>query len=103
MLKKLFSRKDETRRENHSVLSGRVIKYVVLRENNEETVLGHGGSVSQRNGELIVLASDKVVFRANLDSGVRMNQLLSGNGTMITGNDLENNGELRTIIVHYTG
>ena len=106
MIKRILRKLDpdgrSVRRETGAAMSGRKVRYVTERRDGEDHVIGHEGTIGIKDKELIVLSSDKIVFRSPVD-GVRMNDLLSGNGTMLTGYDATQSGELRTIIVHYTG
>lgn len=102
---RIFKPKNENskrfKREMAKSLDRRAIKYCAERVNNEETVLGHGGMINLRDGELILLSSDKVVFRCPIDE-LTASELMSRDGVLLTGRDLEHGGELRTVAAFYT-
>ena len=77
------------------------LKYVSERVGDEDFVIGHKGMVYVREDELIVAADGGTLFRAKIDT-LRMNELLSLEGIILTGCDLENDGHERSIIAYYT-
>ena len=79
---------------------GQHIKYVTEKINGVEEVIGRSGGLNIRNDEFIVYASAKVLFRCKLDD-VRIWELLSKDGVVITGPDIESGGRERTIIAFY--
>lgn len=89
------------RRDLAKQLDGRKIKYVTERIGDEEYVVGKEGSIIRKNDELIVFSSGSTVFRAKIDT-LQMNQLLSLEGIILTGDDLEHGGNQRCIIAYYT-
>ena len=81
-------------------ICGHYIKYVTERVDNEDNVIGRSGALNINEGNLLVFASSDVLFRCPIES-MQAWDLLSGNGVVITGPDLEHGGVERTIIVHY--
>lgn len=82
-------------------LNGRVIKYVTERDaDNTDSVIGKEGSLSVRDGELIVLASQKIVFRCRT-CALHASELLSLEGVILEGPDDENESRQRKIIAYY--
>lgn len=81
-------------------LDGRFIRYTTERIGHEEIVLGKEGSISVRDGELIVLSSQNIVFRANIDE-LQMSELLNLSGAVLVGPDLEHDRKHRTVIAYY--
>ena len=81
-------------------ISGRHIKYVTERKDNIEEVVGRAGSLNIKDDEFIVFASSDIVFRTKIDD-LKASELLSKDGVVISGPDLEHGGVERTIIVHY--
>ena len=81
-------------------LNGKHIKYVTERIDDVETVIGRNGGLNIRNEEFIVYASADVIFRCPLDE-LRASELLSKDGVVLTGPDLEHGGKERTIIAFY--
>ena len=47
-------------------LHGQAIKYVTERVNDNDNVVGRGGSISVRNGQLLLFSSDKILLRADI-------------------------------------
>ena len=88
------------RREMAESICGQHIKYVTERIDGVETVIGRNGGLNIRNGEFIVYASADVVFRCNVDE-LRASELLSKDGVVLTGPDLEHGGIERTVIAFY--
>ena len=88
------------RREMAERICGQHIKYVTERIDDVETVIGKNGGLNIRNGEFIVYASADVLFRCNVDD-LRASELLSKDGVVISGPDLEHEGVERTIIAFY--
>ena len=76
------------------------IRYVTEKINGVDEVIGRDGNSDIRNGELIVFASSNVVFRCLVDQ-LQAWELLSHDGMVLTGPDIEHGGAVRTIIVYY--
>lgn len=102
--KKLFKSKDPDskafRLEMAKSVCGQHIKYVTEKRDGVEEVIGRSGGLNIRNDEFIVYASANVVFRCKLDE-VRIWELLSKDGVVISGPDIENGGVERTVIAFY--
>lgn len=88
------------RREIAMSVCGQHIKYVTERIDDVEVVIGRSGGLNIRNEEFIVYASADVLFRCPLDE-VRVSELLSKDGVVISGPDLEHDGRQRTVIAFY--
>ena len=88
LLKRFASSKDPDspryRREMAERICGKRLRYVTER----------------RNGELIVFSSSDVVFRCPVDE-LRASELLSKDGVVLTGPDIEHGGAERTVIAYY--
>jgi len=106
MIKFFGSRKKEDsaayRREKAESLSGRAIKYVTERsaDGSTDTIIGKAGSLSVREGELIVLSSQQIVFRCKVEQ-LAASDLMSLEGVVLEGYD-EEKGRVRKIIAYYT-
>ena len=104
LFKKLFKPKNVNskrfRLEMAETISKKLIRYVTERKDDVEEVIGKSGAFSIRNGEFIVFASSKVVFRTPVED-MQAWELLSGDGVVLTGIDLEHGNVERTITVHY--
>ena len=81
-------------------MNGKHIKYVTERENDSDIVIGHDGCIAVRNGELIVLSDGVVKFRVNVIE-MTASELMSLEGVILSGPDLENGGTYRTVIAYY--
>ncbi len=88
------------RREMAKSVAGMHIKYVTEKKNNVDEVVGRDGNLGIHNGEFIVHASEKTVFRCPLEE-LQIWELLSKDGVVLTGPDLEHGGIERTVIAYY--
>ena len=88
------------RREMAERICGQHIKYVTERIDDVETIIGKNGGLNIRNDEFIVYASSDVVFRCPVDD-LQIWELMSRDGVVLTGPDLEHGGVERTVIAHY--
>ncbi len=99
-------KKDENsiafRREMAEHLNGRIVKYVSERdsESNTDIIIGKEGSITVYEGALIVLSSQNIVFRCEVDS-LKASELMSLEGAILEGPDLEHGGKMRKIIAYY--
>jgi hypothetical protein len=92
-------------------LDGRAIKYVTERTQDNETVsnetvsndsvIGRDGALILKGDELLVYSSADVVFRVKVDE-MSASELLSMEGVILTGSDIEHGGIERTVIAYYT-
>lgn len=80
--------------------NGKLLHYVTERLDSGEVVLGKGGSVSVREGEVIVLCAQQIVFRCPAEK-LSASDLLSGNGAIFQGVDTLS-GRERTLVVHFS-
>ena len=90
----------EFRREMALAINGRHIRYVTEKRDNVEEVIGREGHLNIKDDEMLVFASSDVVFRAKIDD-LQMWELLSKDGVVFTGKDLEHGGIERTVIAFY--
>ena len=88
------------RREMAMAVCGQHIKYVTEKRNNVDEVIGRNGGLNIRNDEFIVYASAKVVFRCRIDD-LQIWELLSKDGVVLTGPDIESGNQVRTVIAYY--
>ncbi len=89
------------RRKMAASLNGRHIKYVTERFDYEDSVIGREGALIVKDDELLVYASADVLFRAKVDQ-LQASELMSKEGAILTGPDLEHDGKMRTVIAYYT-
>ena len=90
----------EFRREMALRINGRHIRYVTEKRDGVEEVIGREGHLNIKDDELLVYASSDVVFRAKIDE-LQMWELLSKDGVVLTGKDLEHDSAERTVIAFY--
>ena len=88
------------RREMAQRISGKRIRYVTERINGVEEVIGKDGCISIKGDELIVSTYAKNNMRCKIDE-MDASELLSKDGVVITAPDIEQGGEVHTIIAHY--
>ena len=107
LFKRLFKRKpDENsvafRREMAEKVANKHIKYVSERQDGIDVILGKDGSLSIREGCLIVSAAGQsdIIFRGYVDE-LKISELMSLDGAIIIGPDIEHDGIERTIIAYY--
>ncbi len=82
-------------------LNGMSLKCVTEKVNGVEEIIGKSGSVTVRDGELILFSSMDIVFRCDILE-MKAWELMSLDGVVITAPDKEHGGEERTVIAHYT-
>lgn len=81
-------------------LNGQHLEYVLEKEDNEERIIGKNGSVNVRNGELIVMGSADILFRAKIEE-LKAWEFMSLNGAVLTAFELTEKRE-RTVIIYYS-
>ena len=83
------------------MICGQHIKYVTERKDDVELVIGRNGSLNIKEDEFIVhTANEGILFRCKVDD-LRASELLSKDGVVLTGPDLEHDGKERSIIAFY--
>lgn len=101
--KKLTKSKDPNSKRSRwdmaEMICGKHIRYVTEKQNDVDVVIGREGGFNIREGDLLVYASAKVVFRSEIDN-LQIWELLSKDGVVLTGYDKEAQKE-RTVIAHY--
>ena len=98
--KKLDPNSKKFRWEMARSVEGQHIKYVTEKNDNVDEVIGRNGGLNIRNDEFIVYASAKVLFRCKVDD-LQIWELLSKDGVVLTGPDIENGGRERTVVAYY--
>jgi len=88
------------RREMAMSINNQHIRYVTEKRNGVDEVIGRNGGLNIRDDELLVYASSDVLFRSKIDE-LQIWELLSKDGVVLTGPDLEHGGEVRTVIAYY--
>lgn len=104
-IKRLTKSKNENsknfKRDMANHLNGRAIKYVTERIDNVDSVIGRSGALILKEDELLVYSSADVVFRVKIDQ-LTASELLSLEGAILTGPDIEHDNKIRTVIAYYT-
>ena len=98
--KKLDPNSKKFRWEMARSVEGQHIKYVTEKKDNVDEVIGRNGGLNIRNDEFIVYASAKVLFRCKVDD-LQIWELLSKDGVVLTGPDIETGGRERTVVAYY--
>ena len=82
-------------------LHGQVIKYVTERRNENDDVVGKGGSLCIHGDNFIVSCTNvDRLFMCNI-ADLEACDLMSGDGVVIKGPNLYDGGNIRTITVHF--
>ena len=81
-------------------LHGQAIKYVTERVEENDNVVGRGGSISVRNGELLLFSSDTILLRSDV-TATEASYLLSGDGVVLTAPNKEEKGRVRSYIAYF--
>jgi hypothetical protein len=104
LLEKLGLKKDynsaKARRSRAAELHGQAIKYVTERVDDNDNVVGRGGSISVRNDELLLFSSDKILLRADVEL-LDASYLLSGDGVVLTAPNKEEGGRERRYVAYF--
>ena len=88
------------RYERAKALHGQVIKYVTERRNDNEDVIGRGGALTVKDDQFIVDSSGDRLFVCNI-SELETSTLMSGDGVIVRGPNLLEDGKYRAITVHF--
>ncbi len=92
------------RRRLASQLDKKQLKYVSERIGDDDFVIGHAGyiTLNSDHDELLVTSNDSgTLFRAKIDT-LKMNEFLSLDGIIFTGEDIEHDNRERCVIAYYT-
>ena len=104
-LSSLFQKKDASGSRKQRIkiareLHGQAIKYVTERRNDNDDVIGRGGSLTLRGEEFLVFSSGEIIMRTNAFE-MDASYLMSGDGVVITAPNLDEGGTVHTIIAHF--
>ena len=91
-----YAYKLERARELH----GQVIRYVTERVDGNEDVIGKGGALAVHGDDFIVDSSGDRLFVCKIRD-IEISMLMSGDGVVIKGPNLLEDGKLRVITVHF--
>ena len=81
-------------------LHGQPVQYVTERIDNNEDVIGRGGALAIHNDTFIIDSSGDRIFVCEIKH-LQTSWLMSGNGVIITGPNLLEDGKVRTVAVHF--
>jgi len=81
-------------------LHGQAVKYVTEQRDGNEDVIGRGGALAIHNDTFIVDSSGERLFVCKI-SELEASMLMSGDGVIIKGPNLLENGRERAITVHF--
>ena len=76
------------------------VRYVTEKRDGVDEVIGREGALNIKDDELLVYASFDVLMRCKIEE-MEAAELMSHDGVVITAPDLEHDGKIRTVIVHY--
>ena len=88
------------RLERARELHGQPVKYVTEHVNGNEDVIGRGGALAVHEDTFIVDSSGERLFACPVRD-LEASFLMSGDGVIVTGPNLLENGKMRTITVHF--
>ena len=104
-IKTLFKNKNPNSKaykyERAMAIDGKAIRYVTERINNVDEVVGKAGAINVKGDELLVFSSFDIEFRCKIED-LDANDLMSHDGVILSGHDLEHGGKFRTVIAYYT-
>ncbi len=76
------------------------LRYVTERQGETDLIIGRDGGFNIRDGEFLVSADNRVVFRCRI-AEMQASELMSLEGAILTAPDLEHGGVMRTVIAYY--
>ena len=88
------------RLERARALHGEAVKYVTEHRNGNEDVIGRGGALAVHNDTFIVDSSGERLFVCKI-AELETSMLMSGDGVIIKGPNLLEDGRIRSITVHF--
>jgi len=88
------------RLEKAKSLHGQPVKYVTENRDGNEDVIGRGGALALHGDEFIVDSSGDRLFVCKVRE-LEAATLMSGDGVVIKGPNLLEEGKIRTITVHF--
>ncbi len=80
-------------------IDGKLVRYVLEREENSDKIIGRDGFISLHNGELSVMCGGKTLFCAKAETLLAW-EFLSLEGVTLTAFDLVE-GRERTVMAYY--
>ena len=86
--------------ERAKELHGQAVKFVTERIDGNEDIIGRGGSLAIHEDKFIVDSSGDRLFVCNI-AELDAAMLMSGDGVIIKGPNLLEEGKFRSIVVHF--
>lgn len=86
--------------EQAKKISGQAVKYVTERKNDNDDIVGRGGSVTLADDRLIIDSSGERLFVCPVKS-VDISWLMSGNGVIVSGPNSLEGGKERRLTVYF--
>ena len=104
-LKRFFAPKKQEgpaagRRKMAAQLHGLPVRYVTERRDGNDDVIGRSGHMSVYDDQLILDSGSDTLFRADVTE-LEISYLMSGDGVILRGKNLLENGRERTLTVHF--
>lgn len=104
-IRKIFGLKENPNSYSYKLkkareLHGQVIKYVTEHKDDNEDVIGRGGALTVHDDTFIVDSSGDRLFVCNIKE-LETSWLMSGDGVIVRGPNILENGKERTITVHF--
>ena len=81
-------------------LHGQAVKYVTEHRGDNEDVVGRGGAMAVHGDKFIIDASGERLFMCDI-AELDASYLMSGDGVIISGPNLLEDGKMRTVTVHF--
>lgn len=104
IFERLFKSKDPSsyrfKLDRARQLHGQVVKYVTENRNGNDDVVGRGGSLAVHGDKFIIDTSGDRLFMCDI-ANLEASYLMSGDGVIITGPNLLEDGRVRTVTVHF--
>ena len=86
--------------EQARALHGQAVKYVTERRDNNEDVIGRGGALAVHGDTFIVDSSGDRLFVCKI-AELEVSTLMSGDGVIVQGPNMLEDGRFRSIVVHF--
>ncbi len=103
-LEKLLSSKNPRSKRYRATMAaelhGQAIRYVTERNGDTDEIVGRGGAISVRDGELFLFSSEEILLRARVED-LEAGYLLSGDGVVLTAPNIEEKGKKRSLVAYF--
>ena len=83
-----------------SELSGQIIKYITVRKNGTDEVVGRGGAIVVRGEEFLLSTPEKNIMRTSIYE-LEASYLMSNDGVVLKAPNAENGGRVDEYIAHF--